>query len=78
MSVFTEMIERAATALARKRANALDDILAGLLINGVSRDDIEVQEYPGSRIVVAVRGVPRYEITAKFSIKSVLGAGRDD
>ncbi len=51
-----------------RRADWLDDILAGLFINGIRKDAIEVQEHPGKdgtsgRTVVAVDGVPKYEFT---------------
>lgn len=72
MSIVTEMIERAAAALGRKRANEIEDIIAGLMASGVSQDDIEIREYPGSVTRVAVRGVERYEITTKFSIKNAI------
>lgn len=48
-------------------ANELEDILAGLLINGVDPATIEVQHHPGLRIVVAVDGAPKYELTATVS-----------
>jgi hypothetical protein len=35
-------------------------VLAGLLINGVSVKDVDVQYHPDNRIVVAVDGVPKY------------------
>jgi hypothetical protein len=40
--------------------NWLEDVMAGLLTNGVRIDEIKVQHYPG-RTVVTVRGVPKYE-----------------
>lgn len=45
----------------KSRADWLEDVLAGLLINGVRREDIEIQEHPDCRTVVAVRGEPKYE-----------------
>lgn len=60
----------------RKRANEIEDILAGLMINGVTKDEIEIQEHP-DRTLIVVRGVPRYEITTSFSIKRALGFGQN-
>jgi hypothetical protein len=42
-------------------ANWLDDIIAGLLINGVPKEDIEIERHPDLSTVVVVRGVPRYK-----------------
>jgi hypothetical protein len=39
----------------------LDDVIAGLLINGVPSTDICIEHHLMSRIVVTVRGVPKYE-----------------
>ena len=52
----------------RSRADWLEDVLAGLLSNGVMRDEIEVQEYPDHRTVVVVRGVAKYEWQLKFIV----------
>lgn len=42
-------------------ANWLEDILAGLLINGVSQEDIEIRRHIGKLDTsVFVRGVERY------------------
>lgn len=54
-----------------KKANELEDILAGLMINGVRRDEIEVQEHP-DRTVVVVRGQPRYEVKVSFSFREAM------
>lgn len=48
------------------RASWLEDVLAGLLINGVKKDEIEVQEHRGNRTVVLVRGEPKYEWTLRI------------
>lgn len=43
-------------------AQWLEDILAGLLINGVAKEAIEVQHHDGGlRTVVLVNGVQKYE-----------------
>ncbi len=39
----------------------LEDIAAGLLSNGVTPGEVEVQYHPDLRIVVVVRGAPLYE-----------------
>lgn len=72
VSLVTEMIQRAANALYRKRANEIEDIVAGLMASGVSKDEIEIREYPAAVTRVAVRGVERYEITTTFSIKNAI------
>jgi hypothetical protein len=56
----------------RKEANEIEDILAGLMINGVRQDEIEIQRHPDKTVIV-VRGVPRYELTTTFSIKRAFG-----
>ena len=55
-------------ALAEQNA-WLEDVLAGLLINGVAEDEIEVRRFQDNplKVVVAVRGVPKYEHTIKIS-----------
>lgn len=49
--------------LAAEQAYWLEDVLAGLLVAGCSESDIEVRRFQDDplRIVVAVRGVPKYE-----------------
>ncbi len=59
----TDAIKALAIKIGRDHANWLDDILAGLLINGVSRSEIGIEHHPGSRTVVRVRGVAKYEWT---------------
>lgn len=52
----------------REQSDWLEDVLAGLLINGVAQDDIEVLYFthePG-RCVVRVCGVPKYEHRISF------------
>lgn len=53
----------------REQNEWLEDVLAGLLINGVAVDEIEIQQfnYDPLRVVVAVRGVPKYENTIKVT-----------
>lgn len=55
----------------RAQTEWLEDVIAGLLINGVQQEEIEIhyfQSEPG-RCVVVVRGSPKYEhrITFKSS-----------
>lgn len=45
------------------RADWLEDVLAGLLSNGVDVNEIHVGVHPFSRTVISVRGTPRYEWT---------------
>lgn len=52
-----EVIENAI----RDRAEWLEDVLAGMLAAGCDQSEIEVQEHPGSRTIVCVRGEPKYE-----------------
>lgn len=47
----------------RARDEWLEDVIAGLLATGITRDRIAIQAHPGNRTVVAVRGEPRYEYT---------------
>ena len=60
------MDQKARDALSEQYA-WLEDVLAGLLINGVTQDDIEVRRFQDDplRVVVAVRGEPKYEHTIK-------------
>lgn len=39
----------------------MEDILAGLLVCGVKRDEIVVQHHPRNRTVILVCGVQKYE-----------------
>lgn len=41
--------------------NWIEDTIAGLLINGVSREDIEIQHNDDLSTIVLVRGEPRYK-----------------
>jgi hypothetical protein len=47
----------------------LEDVLAGLLAAGCSKDEIEVRRFQDDplRVVVAVRGVPKYEHRITFN-----------
>lgn len=54
------MIDNTTEKIMEAQANWLEDVLAGLLINGVSVNDVDVQYHPDNRIVVAVDGVPKY------------------
>jgi hypothetical protein len=38
----------------------LSDVVSGLLINGVDKEEIELEQHP-NRWVIKVRGVPKYE-----------------
>lgn len=60
-------VEDVYAAATRARMDWLEDVLAGLLSNGVRIDEIDVQEHPGNRTVVVVRGTPRYEWSVSFS-----------
>lgn len=71
MSIVSGMIARTVQSVMGKKANELDDIIAGLLINGVARDEIEVRECP-DKTLVCVRGVPRYELKVRFSVKDAI------
>lgn len=55
----------AARQVIEKKAEWLEDVLAGLLTAGVRMNEIEVQEHPGLRTVVLVRGEPKYEFNIK-------------
>ena len=67
-----EKMAKLAVEIASEKANWLDDVIGGLLINGVMANEIDVQEHP-SKTVVAVRGVPRYSWEHKLTI-----GGRQD
>ena len=58
---------RLATKAAGEKANWLDDVIAGLMVNGVTKDEIEIREYPDATRV-AVRGVERYEFKITFKV----------
>jgi len=57
--IMDELAEMA-SEMGRDRAAFLEDALAGLLAAGVKKDEIELQEWPGVRTVIVVRGTPRY------------------
>ena len=71
-----DIAHRLSRTAAVKQAEEIEGILAGLLINGVRQDEIEVQHHPG-RVVIAARGEPRYEVRVKFSIRDAI-FGKDD
>ncbi len=50
--------------LSDARANWMEDCIAGLMINGVSRDRIEIQAHM-SKTVISVDGVPKFELEFK-------------
>jgi hypothetical protein len=55
-------LEARVRAAQKSRADWLEDVLAGLLINGVAMTEIKLEEHPHeNRTVVVVRGVPMYE-----------------
>lgn len=61
------MMRDLAKKLNEDYANWLDDIVAGLLINGVLPHEIEVVEYRAAgKTCIRVRGVERYEWKAVF------------
>ena len=53
-------LQRIARQVSEAKANWLEDVIGGLLINGVTLGEIEIQEHLGCTRV-AVRGEPRYE-----------------
>lgn len=59
--------QRLVSEAAGEKANWLDDVIAGLMINGVTKGEIEVRECPEATRI-AVRGVERYEFKIKFTI----------
>lgn len=54
-------IEAEASRIMMEQTEWLEDIAAGLLSNGVTPGEVEVQYHPDLRIVVVVRGAPLYE-----------------
>jgi hypothetical protein len=54
--------------------NLLEDVLAGLLTNGVRLGDIKINHYP-NRTVITVHGVEKYE--RKLSARSGAPKARD-
>lgn len=56
-----QAIDAIVSCIIKERAGWLEDIAAGLIINGLRPDEVEIQEHPDGRTVVAVRGVPKYE-----------------
>lgn len=64
-NVVAEVHARMRAAM-RSRSEWLEDVLAGLLAAGCSREEIEVQYHPDCRVVVCVQGVPKYEWTLEI------------
>jgi len=64
MSDRDDFIRAKLREIADARANWMEDCIAGLMINGVSKDRIEIQHRP-SKTVIAVDGVPKYEFEFK-------------
>lgn len=62
MDVIDDWVRRAAMS----RAIWLEGILKNLLSTDMPTEDIEIQEHPDHRTVVAIRGVPRYEWKIAF------------
>lgn len=56
-SLWREAMEQAR----QEKANWLEDVVSGLLVNGVQQKEIEIQEHPEMVTVVLVRGLPKYE-----------------
>lgn len=58
-------VREIAREVTKRRAEWLEDVLAGLLSNGVAKDEIAVEEHP-DKCVVRVRGEARYERRLRF------------
>ena len=67
-----DIVRAKAAEMQQARADWLEDVLAGLLAAGCTRDDIDVREFQSEplRTVVAVRGEPKYEWRGVFKIGS--------
>jgi hypothetical protein len=74
----TAMVERERRRALEEQSDWLEDVLAGLLSNGVRHNEIRIHRYP-SRTVVTVRGVAKYELKLGTSGgKSLESKDRDD
>lgn len=64
------VMRRKAAEMQTARSEWLEDVIAGLLAAGCTKDEIQVQEFQSDplRTVVAVRGVPKYEWRGKFTL----------
>lgn len=60
-NAFDEMVNSKQRKIYADKLNWTEDVIAGLLSNGIGRDEIVIDEHPGPRTVINVRGVPRYE-----------------
>lgn len=59
-----DRIQRAKMEAVRHIQGELEEIVSGLMINGVRNDEIEIQNHL-DRYVVCVRGEPKYEVKLK-------------
>jgi hypothetical protein len=57
----TAVVERERQRVREEQSDWLEDVLAGLLSNGVRHNEIRIHRYP-NRTVVTVRGVAKYEL----------------
>jgi len=57
----TAMVARERQRVREEQSDWLEDVLAGLLSNGVRHNEIRIHRYP-NRTIVTVRGVAKYEL----------------
>lgn len=67
----TDLIANAVKEAMARKAEWLEDVIAGLMINGIDRADIEIsecQDFRGTTFdtIVRVRGVPKYHHTISY------------
>jgi len=73
----TAMVERERQRVREEQSDWLEDVLAGLLSNGVRHNEIRIQRYT-NRTIVTVRGVAKYELKLGISgEKSPESEGRE-
>lgn len=61
MSAINDEIAALCKAAMDSKLEWLEDIVAGLMAAGCTKEEIQIQEHPNCRTVVCVRGVPKYE-----------------
>ena len=67
-----ERVERERRRVIEEQKEWLEDILAGLLSNGVPHNEIHIHRHP-RRTVVTVRGVAKYELELHSARCSIAG-----
>jgi hypothetical protein len=76
--IFAKMRAKAVRDAAEDHANWLDDVIAGLLINGVTKERIRVCQFRGQPNYweVWIDGVPKYSYQMEFVIGGDKGTAK--